>query len=197
MSYNPHAFHTDEQPTNVPAGEEKAIYLENIRNLAKEAHEQTRLKMAARQNYPWTPFKEGDKVWLDSRNLPLHYASRKLSQKRQGPFLITKKLSNTTYELKLPLTWKIHNHFHASLLTRVVETPQYGKHHVEPPPELVAGEEEYEIEAILNHRTRRTKKEYLIRWKGYSPTEDSWEPEKGLSHSKRILNAYKRAHKLS
>jgi hypothetical protein len=56
-----------------------------------------------------------------------------------------------TYELKLPPKWKIHNKFHASLLTPVVKNNIYGKHYPQPPPILVSGEEEYEIEAILKH----------------------------------------------
>jgi hypothetical protein len=123
----------------------------------------------------------------------LPYASRKLSQKREGPFTITKWLSTTTYELKLPNRWKIHNRFHASLLTPVKQTDQYGEQNINPPPVLIEAEEEYEVEAILNHRTLRHHAQYLVRWKGYGPSEDSWEPEKNLANSKRILNEYKRA----
>lgn len=157
--------------------------------------------MAARQNRPWTPFKEGDKVWLDNRNLPVPYASKKLSQRREGPFTITRKTSPTTYELKLPAKWKIHNHFHALLLMPVTENNIYGKHNTNPPPVLVSGEEEYEIEAILKYRFRKlragVRREYLVRWEGYGPTEDSWEPEENLGNSNEILEEYKRQHKLS
>jgi len=105
------------------------------------------------------------------------------------------------YELKLPLKWKIHNRFHASLLTPVVENTIYGKHNPRPQPILVSGEEEYEIEAILNHKTQRlrsgVKNQYLVRWQGYGPTEDSWELEANLEHSKEVLNEYKRRHNIS
>jgi hypothetical protein len=32
----------------------------------------------------------------------------------------------------------------------------------------------YEVEAILDHRTRRKRREYYVRWKGYLESEDSW-----------------------
>ena len=105
------------------------------------------------------------------------------------------------YKLKLPSKWKIHNKFHASLLTPVVENAIYGKHNPRPQPILVSGEEEYEVEAILNHKTQRLrsgqKNQYLIRWQGYGPTEDSWELEKDLANAKDILDEYKRRHDIS
>src|SRR5690349_19406655 len=175
MGYNPQAFISEEE-TNIPSINEKSLFLEQIRQAALEAHEITRQKMANRKNKPWNPFKVGDQVWLDNRNLPLPYLSKKLNQRREGPFVITRQTSPVTYELKLPQKWKIHNKFHASLLTPMVENDVYGKHNPKPPPILVSGEEEYEVEAIINHRNRKTRsgtrQEFLVRWKGYSPTED-------------------------
>ncbi|KXN81717.1 Chromodomain Y-like protein 2 [Leucoagaricus sp. SymC.cos] len=82
-----------------------------------------------------------------------------------------------------------------------VENNIYGKHHVELPPTLMSGEEEYKIEAILNHRHCRTCSrrylEYLIHWSGYGVTKDSWEPESNLENSNEILLEYKRLYRLS
>jgi hypothetical protein len=37
---------------------------------------------------------------------------------------------------------------------------------------------EYEVASILRHRLSRSKKlEYLIRWKNFDPSDDTWEPE--------------------
>ncbi|KXN81155.1 Chromodomain Y-like protein 2, partial [Leucoagaricus sp. SymC.cos] len=69
------------------------------------------------------------------------------------------------------------------------------------PPTLMSGEEEYEIEAILNHRYQGTHSrghlEYLIYWSGYGATKDSWKPEDHLENLNEILLKYKRLHRLS
>ena len=61
------------------------------------------------------PFKKGDKVWLDSRNLKTVY-HKKMKPKQEGPFPITEVLGPVTYRLQLPAMWRIHNIFHAALL---------------------------------------------------------------------------------
>lgn len=51
---------------------------------------------------------------------------------------------------------------------------------------------EYEVEAILDHRDLKNGRQYLIRWKGFGSSEDSWEKEENLACPK-ILNKYKRS----
>jgi Chromo (CHRromatin Organisation MOdifier) domain len=46
----------------------------------------------------------------------------------------------------------------------------------EPPP-IDAEDNQYIVEAILDHRHVRRKREFLIHWEGYSDTEDSWVKE--------------------
>jgi hypothetical protein len=47
---------------------------------------------------------------------------------------------------------RIHNVFHVDRLIPYIETQAYGKAYPQPPPELIYGEEEYEVEAIIHHR---------------------------------------------
>src|SRR6267142_3048330 len=99
----------------------------------------------------------------------------KLVPRRYGPFKVAAKILDIAYWLELPDTWKIHNVFHVSLLMPYKETDKHGPNFLEPPPDLIDGEEEWEIEKILGHRTYRKKKQYLIRWKGYMLLRmDSW-----------------------
>ena len=96
-------------------------------------------------------WKSGDKVWLEGKNLKLCYPSKKLASRKEGPFEITQVISPMVYKLQLPPTWKIHNVFHASLLLFYRETLEHGLNFSNPPPDLIGGEKEYEIDKILSH----------------------------------------------
>ena len=101
--------------------------------------------MADRWKSTFSPFRTGDQVWLDSQNLKMMY-HKKMKPKHEGPFTITEVLGPVTYRLQLPTSWQIHNIFHATLLKPYRETETYGQNFTEPPPELLEGEEVYEIE---------------------------------------------------
>jgi hypothetical protein len=98
--------------------------------------------------------------------------------------------------LKLPKTWRIHPVFHADLLSKYRENEVHGKTPPPPVPELVQGEEEYEVEAIVTHKYDRGKIRYLVKWEGYPSSENTWEPESHLKRSKELLDVYKRWHAL-
>jgi len=92
-------------------------------------------------------FKEGDQVWLEASNLKLPYHTPKLAPRRQGPFRVSGVISPVAYQLALPLSWGVHNVFHASLLLPYRETAVHGPNFARPPPDLIEDEEEYEVEA--------------------------------------------------
>jgi Chromo (CHRromatin Organisation MOdifier) domain len=128
---------------------------------------------------------------LDGRNLNINYASKKLAPKREGPFEVIKKIGTNTYRLKLPPGWKIHNVFNTMLLSPYTETDTHGPNFLRPPPLRVKGVEEYEVESILAHRRKGNGYQYLIKWKNYRPNDNTWEPEKHLTHAKDTLKQYK------
>ncbi len=43
-------------------------------------------------------------------------------------------------------------------------------------------EEEYGVEQLLNRKQIRGCTNYLLRWKGQAPAEDSWEPVEHLTN---------------
>ncbi|KAF8751497.1 hypothetical protein RHS01_08596 [Rhizoctonia solani] len=114
--------------------------------------------------------------------------SNKLDPKRLGPFEVTEKISSHAYRLRLPDTLKIHDVFYVGLLSKAHESPSqpFPK---KPPPETIEGEEEYKVEQIIDSKQQRGKWFYLIKWKGYGPEDNSWEPEELLEHSQRRFNA--------
>jgi hypothetical protein len=105
-----------------------------------------------------------------------------------------KQVSPVAYQIKLPQSMQIHDVFHVDLLIPYHETEAYGQAYPQPPPELIDGEEEYEVQEILSDRIkgRKKKKQYLVRWKGYSASEDSWIDSQDL-HAPELLEEYLRA----
>jgi len=134
-------------------------------------------QVAEKSGTPSAQYNTGDQVWLEGKNLHLPYQATKLVPKRYGPFKIIKEISPVAYQLALPLTWKIHDMFHASLLSPYCETTAYGPNFSQPPPDLINDEEQYKVEQIHNHQyfgCNRTL-QYLIHWKGYPDSDDTWE----------------------
>ena len=181
--------------TKFPYIEDKMKNLIKDREEALAAHELARTRMAERRKSTFIPFKIGDQVWLDSRNLKTNY-HKKIGPKLEGPFEIEEKPGSLTYQLKLPPTWKIHNVFHAVLLRQYNETETYGNNFSQPPPELLEGEEVYEIEDILKHRKRGRNYQFYVKWKGYPISEATWEPEGSFSEDGDMLSNYKTRHHL-
>ena len=85
--------------------------------------------------------------------------------------------------VRLELTGKLqglHPVFYVSLLWRY----KPGGDRVKPPPPIVVdGEEEYEVEALFSHQLQWGIREYLVCWRGYDSSEDSWLGVVDLEHS--------------
>ncbi|QRV84489.1 Retrotransposable element Tf2 protein [Ceratobasidium sp. AG-Ba] len=121
-------------------------------------------------------FKVGDKVWLLLTNLSTRRPSKKLDNRKGGPFTITEKISSHAYRLDLPKTIRVHNVFHVNLLSPVTEDKDFQRRQIKPPPIITEeGEEEYEVDHVVNWEWRNGKPYYQIRWKGYDPIEDTME----------------------
>uniref|UniRef100_A0A0W0GEJ2 Putative pro-pol protein n=1 Tax=Moniliophthora roreri TaxID=221103 RepID=A0A0W0GEJ2_MONRR len=108
-------------------------------------------RMKERNGRCFDKFEKGQKVWLEGKNLSLGYLSPKLSPKREGPFEIEEVMGPVTYKLKLLFQWRIHPVFHAGLLTPFRENDVHGPNFLEPPPDIIEGQEEFEVEAIIGH----------------------------------------------
>ena len=106
-----------------------------------------------------------------------------------GPFEVTNRVGNLAYRLNMGGRFsRVHPVFHVSLLRRYIIGGD-----VKPVPEPleVDNEPEYEVERLVAHRRRAGGLQYLVRWSGYDPSEDTWLDEKDLCNAPDILTAYK------
>ena len=133
-------------------------------------------------------YQVGDQVWLEGRHLRTHQPTTKLAPKRHGPFKIIQVMSLVNYHLQLPTQWSIHDVFHTDLLTPYHETHMHGPNYLRPPPELVEGVEEFEVERILDSRRRGRgrKLQYLVKWAGYPDSNNQWEDWDQLNANEAI-----------
>ncbi|QRW24722.1 Retrotransposable element Tf2 protein [Rhizoctonia solani] len=115
-----------------------------------------------------------------------------IGEKRLGPFEVTKKISSHAYRLKLPESLKIHDVFYVGLLSKSHESPNQ-PFLERPPPETIRGEEEYKVEQIIDSKRQQGKWFYLIKWKGYGPEDNSWEPEDLLEHSQEEIRCFNKS----
>ena len=141
--------HQSARPFKSPSVETRLQALKEAREEAKEA-----LWKAADIVLPthFEPYQIGDKVWLEGCNLNTTHPSSKLASRHYSPFPITCVVSCTSYQLKLPSQWKLHDVFHATLLTLYKETALNGQSYQEPTPELINGQPEWEVESLLKVR---------------------------------------------
>lgn len=137
----------------------------------------------------------GDKVWLDSRDITTTRPAKKLDDKWFGPYEIVTKISRNAYKLKLPKSMKIHPVFHVTRLPAFIPDPIAGRVPPPPPePKVVNGEVRYEVESIENSRLVNGRLHYLVKWKGYTREDNSWEPESYVDGAKKAIADFYRRH---
>ena len=52
----------------------------------------------------------------------------------------------------------------------------------------------FKVEKILNKRTVRRKEKFLVRWKGYTAKEDTWENRENLGNVKELIEEFERKY---
>jgi hypothetical protein len=137
-------------PEHIPSAETRIRDLEQTRQQVQSILE---AQQKRKQNRRLMEMKVGDQVLLEATNLNIR-GTRKLLPKRYGPYQITERIGPVAYWLKLPPTLGIHDVFHINLLLPYKETEEYGPGYTRPPPDVVQGEEEYEVEYIRDERRK-------------------------------------------
>ena len=136
----------------------------------------------------------GDFVYVDRSPRPLtaveHRARRqdstdtvdlavKLLPKTEGPFRVRAVTDSTVFIDQDEVSNRVST-------DRVTKMPRGPRDTVTPAPntdteqEAEAPRTEYVLDRLVGHRESPSGIQYLVRWYGYSPTDDTYEPADGL-----------------
>jgi hypothetical protein len=116
---NPNLF---QQTLPSPKAEAAIKSAEEIKAIHKDISEQTlhaqnqSISYVNKKRKTAPQLKEGDKVYLHTKNLRSKQPSKRLDHVKVRPFLVSKKNRPVTYTLELPADAKIHPRFHVNLL---------------------------------------------------------------------------------
>jgi hypothetical protein len=184
----------DTSETTVPAVTEHLDRIVESIAIARDNHLtgktiQTRNANRSRRADP--EYVEGDMVMLNSQNIRRRIKgkgrSAKLYPRHLGPFKVIEAWPETsTYKLELlPATEysSIHPVFHTKLLRKYVPNDPELFPSREPtrPPPVIPEDDRWEVEELRDVKERRgNRKEYLVHWKGYPDSDDSWVKEEDI-----------------
>ena len=108
----------------------------------------------------------------------------KLELKHKGPYQVVNKLDSI---------YTIQDLVDGKLITTHIKNLReflYDPDRTDPMDIAVQNRGEFFIDSILEHRgdrQRRSTMEFKVRWRGYGPEHDSWEPYKSLSHTEQLI----------
>jgi len=109
-------------------------------------------------------YEVGDLVLLSMKDLKYQMVGRrteKLTERFVGPYKVKSIVSTNAIELELPSTVKIHPVVNVSRVRRYTSQVEGQKKEM-PQPMVIEGEEEWEVEKIINKRRIRGRDKYLV-----------------------------------
>jgi hypothetical protein len=98
----------------------------------------------------------------------------------EGPYEVIRKNDNNNYTLRDEMGLLMPRDFTPSELKLVSQDA------------LIAEEEVYEFDGIVDHRMNNGQREYKIRWKNYTAADDSWITAELFTDPQAVINYWKR-----
>jgi len=123
-----------------------------------------------------TSFKTGDLILLTNPVIGKG-KSKKLSTQYKGPYQIIEKISDLLY--KIQPHGKKQAKYETVNIARMKPFKSNNARDIEDDP---LEDNEYYVNKILDHRKRGRTTQYLIKWKDYPSSYDTWENEKNLEN---------------
>ena len=189
------------EPSQVPSGLETVNeFTERMKSTTEEAKsaihkaQEDIMRYYNRKRTPAPVYKLEDQVYLDVSDIKTTRLSPKLSHHRLGPFEIERQMELLAYRLKLPYGMRqLHPVFNVVKLSAALEDLILGRKPQAPlPPIIVDGEEEWEVEEILNSHWHWRRFQFLVKWKGFSREHNSWEIASDVKAPDLIMEYYQK-----
>jgi len=183
------------------AGAEK--FIEKMKEIQEEAKavlgkaQADMKKYANKKRSDVEEYKVGDLVMLSTKDLKYQMVGRrteKLTERFVGPYKVREIISSNAVKLELPSTVKIHPVVNVSRIRRYVGQVE-GQKKERPAPVIIEGEEEWEVERILNKRKVRGKNKYLVRWKGFMAESNIWEGRENLKNVQEAIEEFEKEYR--
>ena len=140
----------------------------------KERHEEARAtlvksqekikKQVDRSRKEVEEYRVGNKVLISTNDFSMELmkrATKKLTEKFIGPYVVRKIVLENTVELELSALLRIHPVVNVRRIVKYKEQVE-GQKKIPPSSIEVAGEKEYKVEEILNRQEKRGKTKYLV-----------------------------------
>jgi len=146
-----------------------------------------RIQQQKRQTTEIKSFVVEERVYLRTNNIHVKWRSKKLNNKSIKLFKVKRNIKGLSYKLDLLKKMRIHSVFHASMLQCCnqfipLQTTEMS----------VESDKEYQVKNILEKRMISGKAHYLIKWKGYNISENTWELTENLNDCARTLQHFER-----
>jgi len=177
-------------------------FIEKMKKIQEEAKaalgkaQKEMKKFADRKRRKGEEYRVGDLVLLSTKNLKWQIKGRrseKLTERFVSPYKIKGIVSSNAVELDLPKSIRIHSVVNISRV-RLYKPQVEGQKKILPKPIIIEGEEEFEVEKILNKRIVQGKEKFLVRWKRYTAEEDTWESRENLGNMKELVEEFEKEY---
>jgi len=178
-------------------------FIERIRKIQEKAKavlgkaQEKMKKFTNRKRREEEEYRVEDLVLLSTKDLKWQMKGRrseKLTERFVGLYKVKEIVSSNAIDLELPKSIKIHPVVNVSRV-RLYKPQVERQKKIPPKPVIIEGEEEFEVEKILNKRMIRGKEKFLVRWKGYTAEKDTWENRKNLENAKELVEEFKREYR--
>ena len=114
-----------------------------------------------KQNVP--NYAVNNEIWFDTRNMQTKRFNKKIFDKFDGPFFITKIINPHVYKFELPRDWMIHPIFHTNLFR--FGSTDFLPGQLTPSPVFIIdkkGQDTWEVTKVLNFKMFKNRFQFLV-----------------------------------